>query len=116
MRKVILTLTIFFISSCIITAQTTGRGKITGKILDEQQKPIDGATAELLRGKDSSLIKVAISNKSGVIEFENIRFGSYFVKATSVNRERSFSSVVSLSADENAVTLADISLKPAAKE
>jgi len=84
--------------------------------MDEQQRPVEGATAELLRAKDSALVKVAISNKSGVIEFENIRFGSYIVKTTYVNHERSFSSVVTLSADENAITLADVFLKPAAKE
>jgi hypothetical protein len=115
MQKITLTLIILFISSFIM-AQTTGRGKITGKIMDEQQKPVEGATAELLRAKDSALVKVAISNKAGVIEFESIRFGSYIVRTTYVNHERSFSSVITLSADDNAITLADVSLKPAAKE
>lgn len=116
MRKPALTLIIFLIASYIVSAQTTERGKISGKVTDEQQKPIEGATAELLRTKDSSLVKVAISNKSGLIEFENIRFGSYFIKTTYVNHERSFSSIIDLSATNNAVTINDVILKPAAKE
>ena len=116
MRKPALTLIIFLIASYMVSAQTTERGKISGKVTDEQQKPIEGATAELLRTKDSSLVKVAISNKSGLIEFENIRFGSYFIKTTYVNHERSFSSIIDLSATNNAVTINDVILKPAAKE
>ena len=116
MRKPAFTLLIFLIASYIVVAQTSERGKISGKILDEQQKPIEGATAELLRVKDSSLVKAAISNKAGVIEFENIRFGSYFIKTTYVNHGRSFSSVIDLSATNNSITVNDITLKPAAKE
>ena len=116
MRKPALTLIIFLIASYMVSAQTTERGKISGKVTDEQQKPIEGATAELLRTKDSSLVKVAISNKSGLIEFENIRFGSYFIKTTYVNHERSFSSIIDLSATNSAVTVNDIILKHAAKE
>jgi len=116
MRKPALTLIIFLIACYIVSAQTTERGKISGKVTDEQQKPIEGATAELLRTKDSSLVKVAISNKSGLIEFENIRFGSYFIKTTYVNHERSFSSIIDLSATNSAVTVNDIILKHAAKE
>ena len=116
MYKTILGALLFLLSSLSISAQTTERGKISGKITDEQQKPIEGVTAELLRAKDSSLVKVAISNKSGLIEFENIRFGSYFIKTSFINHERSFSAIVHLSADNNAVTIADMPLKAVAKE
>ena len=79
MQKLTVTFLMLLVFSCITTAQTSERGKITVKIIDEQQKPIEGATAELLRAKDSALVKVAISNRSGVAEFENIRFGSYLI-------------------------------------
>ena len=111
-----LILSLLFISTCFITAQTVERGKITGKIIDEQQKPIEGATAELLRVKDSSLVKVAISNKAGFVEFENIRFGSYFIRTSHVNHERSFSGTIELTPESNTVTFGDISIKPSAKE
>jgi hypothetical protein len=109
-------LSILVICCCIVIAQTPERGRITGKIIDEQQKPIEGATADLLRVTDSSLVKVAISNKMGVVEFENIRFGSYLIRVTDVNHQRSFSSVVELSAESNTTTFSDITLKPSAKE
>src|ERR1043165_2853205 len=114
MRKLIFALLLFVSSG--LWAQIPERGKITGKVTDEQQKPIEGATAELLRAKDSSLVKVAISNKTGAIEFEGIRFGSYVIRTTSVNHARAFSSVINLSAENNQIAVNDISLKQTAKE
>lgn len=116
MRKKIPGLLLLLVSAFSVLGQTTERGKIIGKIIDDQRKPIEGATAELLRAKDSGLVKVVISDKAGVIEFESIRFGSYIIKTTYVNYERSFSPVINLSADNNSITIADISLKTAAKE
>jgi len=115
MQKLILTLLILLCSSIIAIAQTE-RGKISCKILDEQQKPIEGATAELLRVKDSSLVKVALSNRSGSAEFENIRFGSYFIRVSYVNHQRSFSPRFELNAENSTPAIVDITLKPAAKE
>lgn len=115
MQKLCNTILLFLFSISAVIAQTE-RGKISGKVTDEQQKPIEGATAELLMVRDSSLVKVSISNRSGSIEFENIRFGSYFIKTTYVNHERSFSTVITLSAEANAITIADIPLKASAKE
>lgn len=116
MQKLVLTLSLLIISSCFVTAQTVERGTIRGKIIDEQQKPVEGATAELLRAKDSSLVKVAISNKGGLVEFENIRFGSYFIRTSHVNHQRSFSATIELTQENNTVTFADINIKPSAKE
>ena len=64
-----------------VTAQTK-IGKISGLITDENQKPIDGATVSLLQAKDGRLVKVAISNKQGIYEFEKIADGEYIVSTT----------------------------------
>lgn len=116
MQKLILVFGLLITLSSVVVAQTVERGKIAGKIVDEQKKTIEGATAELLEARDSSLVKVAISNKAGIVEFENIRFGSYFIRTTYVNHQRTFSHPVTLSAENRSVTFADITLKPAAKE
>jgi hypothetical protein len=115
MQKLILGLATIFISSCLV-AQAPQRGKIIGKILNEEFRPVQGATAELLRSKDSSLVKVAIADKNGTIEFENIRFGAYLVRVTHVNHLKSFSRLITLSAETNAVNFPDITVTPAPKE
>ena len=41
------------------------------------KKPValENATVELIKAKDSSLVKVAITDKNGIAEFEKISFG-----------------------------------------
>lgn len=116
MRRISFTGIILLISGYMAIAQVTQRGKITGKITDELMKPIDGVTAELLRTKDSSLAKVAISDKAGFIEFESIPFGSYFIRINTVSFEKVFTPALVLSSDISSVNAADIILKPASKE
>lgn len=63
-------------------AQSSGY-QITGKITG-LNKPIDGATVNLLAAKDSSLIKTLVGNANGSFVFDNIKNGSYFISATAI--------------------------------
>jgi len=101
--------------SCIAYAQT-GRGKISVTILNDQQSGVENATVELLRAKDSSLVKVAITDKNGLAEFENIRFGNYILKANNAGKLAQLSSSFSLSSDQTQVTIPKIILQPDAKQ
>ena len=67
------------------SAQTDQRGKLTVTIKDENGTALENSTIELLRVKDSSLVKASLSDQSGKAELENIRYGSYFLKITMVN-------------------------------
>ena len=69
--------------SFAVMAQTRS-GKISGVITDENAQPVESATASLQRAKDSSLVKVAITDKYGLFEFENLSEGEYFVTVTAV--------------------------------
>ena len=95
MNRVTLSLIILFFAA-IVSAQTSVRGKITTTILNQDKKPVENATAELLRSKDSSLIKTALSDKSGLVEFEQIPFGSYIIRTSMVNHDKQFSSVITV--------------------
>ena len=46
----------------IMFAQVQAQSKISGKVLDEKQKPAEFATAALLNAKDSSMVKAEITN------------------------------------------------------
>jgi hypothetical protein len=94
----------------------TNRGKISVTIVSDQQSAIENATVELLKAKDSSLVKVAITDKNGVAEFENISFGSYILKASSAGRVTQLSSSFNLSSDQSLVTVPKIGLQPDAKQ
>ncbi len=81
-------LLIFIVSILVAfksTAQSLNKGNFSVAIKSESQSPIVNATVELLESKDSFLVKVAISNNNGIADFENIAFGNYLIKTTSVN-------------------------------
>ena len=52
---------------------------ISGKITDQQSKPMSSATVTLLKAKDSSSIKFSVTDKAGFYQFENIAPGQYLV-------------------------------------
>jgi iron complex outermembrane recepter protein len=97
-------------------AQETTRGRITVSVFNHQQMALENASVELRRAKDSAVIKVAITEKSGLAEFENIRFGSYFIKVTVVNYGPYNSNVFELSAERSSVQLPDVSLQQMATQ
>ncbi|MCS3796935.1 TonB-dependent receptor domain-containing protein [Niastella sp. OAS944] len=76
--------------SIIATAQNK-TGKISGVITDADAQAVESATASLQRAKDSALVKVAVSDKYGLFEFDNLAEGEYFVTVTAVgfNKQRS---------------------------
>jgi iron complex outermembrane receptor protein len=77
----LLTLVGFVLVGFTLPAQTS---KIIGSIYDEQGKGLALTTVSLLKTKDSSLVKVSLSDQSGQYQFLNINDGNYFVAASSV--------------------------------
>ncbi len=92
---------LIFIVSLLVTfkstAQSVNKGNFSVAIKNESQSPIVNATVELLESKDSFLVKVAISNNNGIADFENIAFGNYLIKTTSVNYVPEYSALFELS-------------------
>lgn len=64
-------------------AQTTG-GKISGSVLDDAKKPLDGATVILLTSKDSAIVSTQLVNPDGSFAFQNLKDDTYLIKATYV--------------------------------
>jgi iron complex outermembrane receptor protein len=90
--KTLLVLAILLSQLTGLHAQTAKQNaKITGKLLNEQGKAVDYATVSLLKAKDSSIVKGALSNDNGIYTFERIAAGSYVVKATMVGYDKAVS-------------------------
>ena len=101
---------------CVATAQTTVPGKISVTILNDQQQPAENATVQLLKAKDSGLVKVAITDKDGVADFNNISLGTYILKVSMVSFQNYFSASFEVSAEKWAVQLEKIQLIKTTKE
>ncbi len=94
-------------------AQTNTAGKVTGSIKDGgQQKIIDAASVSLLKAKDSSLVKVAITDSAGNFVVENVKDGAYLVLATSIGHSKTYSKVFSVSSEQLNVNIGVLQLIP----
>ena len=93
-------------------AQTITRVK--GEVKDENQKPVSGITVSLLKSKDSSLVKAAITDNSGSYVFEGIKEGAYLLGITAVGFQKSFSQSIEVKEGAD-VAMPSFSLLPQAK-
>ncbi len=109
MRRIVLMICLVACSLISIAQQPT-KGSVTLRIVNSRQAGLENATVELLKGKDSSLVKVAITDREGNALFENIPFGSYLAKITIVNFTTQYTSPIQLSELQTSVSLPAITL------
>lgn len=71
--------------------------KLTVTVVNDRQTAIANATVELLLSSDSSLVKAAITDSTGLAVFPQLASGSYLLHTTSVNYNGQYSSVIQVS-------------------
>jgi len=82
--------------------------QINGIAKDENGTPLNGATISLVKAKDSSVIKLAVTKTNGAYSFSDIKEGSYKVLASFVGYKPSFSSTFSVGVSD--VSLPELQL------
>ncbi len=90
-------------------------GKVSGIITDESQKPLQSASVSLLRAKDSSLVKTAVTNKEGKYEFESINEGKFLLFVSSVGFQKKYGQSLEITAANSSFTAETIRLSAEAK-
>ncbi len=108
-------LTLFTVSIFSFAKAQESRGKISVTVVNPQSAPIENATAELRNAKDSSLVKTSLTDKTGLGEFDKVRFGDYFIKVSMMNYKPQSSSF-SLKENQPALQLPTISLAAGSNE
>lgn len=103
---------IAFLLAVLAEAQTNQ--KVSGTVTDAESKPVSSATVSLLRAKDSSLVKLAVSGRSGAYEFLSIKEGRYLLSASSVGFGKAYSQQFEVK--DNDVALPALSLREAPKD
>ena len=88
---------------------------VSGSAVDTKYAPVESATISLMKSKDSSIIKIAVSNKEGKFSFTGIPFGNYFITVSSVNFNRVNSGVFPISENDTAALLDALILQRVAK-
>jgi hypothetical protein len=59
--------------------------EITIKIADAKNAPVESANIGLFKSPDSTLLKIAFSEKQGIFSFSTIPYGHYYVTVNTVN-------------------------------
>lgn len=89
MKKILLTIAIFFtIGHISLLANILSENSVAGKVTDAQGKPIQAATVSLLNAKDSSLVKVEITDINGSFRFPTSAPGDYLLSYSSSGYEK----------------------------
>lgn len=86
------------------------QGKIDVTVKDDQQKPVDGAFAQLLNHKDSSLVKYSISGADGKIEFDGLKNGQFIIYIAQTGYENYYSDVITIDSLHKNVSVPDMVL------
>ena len=93
-----------------VSAQSTETGVLTGIVVNQEQKLIEGASVCLLQSSDSSIVKYELSDKNGAFQFSNLKQGSYLLKVTFVGYQSRFHGPVTYSPLGQALDLGKIQM------
>ncbi|MFI5151761.1 MAG: TonB-dependent receptor domain-containing protein [Chitinophagales bacterium] len=92
-------------------SQAQNGGTVSGLVQDENKKPIELATASLLKASDSSVIKTSASDKTGKFIFNHVHPGKFLVSVSAVAHSVSYSTAFEISNANSSVSLEQFILK-----
>jgi outer membrane receptor protein involved in Fe transport len=104
----------FFATPMAVFAQQK-QAAISGQVTDAQKKALESATVALLQGKDSSVIKYGVADKSGRFVFENLDAGQYLVLVSAAGFEKKYSAKLTVGNQAEAFQLPILVLDQQAK-
>ena len=109
---------LFALAVITLSSQANGQnkvGNVSGTIYATDGSPLQGATIALLKAKDSSLTKVALSGKNGVFEMEKLPDGKFLIKISAVGFATYFSKAFTLGETNPSFNLQTVSMAVAEK-
>ncbi|HTI59445.1 TonB-dependent receptor domain-containing protein [Mucilaginibacter sp.] len=90
-------------------------GQVSGRVTDTAGRPVQFATAALLRSADSAIINSATVNDTGIFRIDGAQPGKYFMRITAVGYQTYRSAVFDISRGQNA-DLGRLVMKPNGKQ
>ncbi len=101
-----------FIFFCI-SHSINGQGILIGIVIDENKKPVEGATVVLSLLNDSTNRRSVIADKNGEFLFEKIPFGYYRLRLSSVGFQNQLLDSIYFRQERFYFNLNDLIMKPA---
>lgn len=109
MRLVLFSL--LFFNAFAVFSQPAASGLLTGNLLDEGKKAVSGATVQLVLIADSAESKSGFSDETGAFSFQQVAFGYYRLKISSVGFQPLVIDSIHFRAERFDFNLSDIVLK-----
>ncbi|HSU29467.1 MAG TPA: outer membrane beta-barrel protein, partial [Chitinophagaceae bacterium] len=114
MRKLFTLFTSILLCSSSLWSQQKN-GKISGSVQDNTGKPLQSITVSLVKAKDSSVIKFAVTGKDGKYDFDHIAEGNYRISLSSIGYEKKFSESFGITSASNPIQLDPLQMAEAAR-
>lgn len=108
--KLLITLSFLILQSMTVFSQT---GKISGMVTSVDERVVEAATVSLIHSADSSVVKIEVTDKNGLYEFEKITPGKYKIKIDAVGYKTIVTDELQLSVDKTSVTMTAVKLAQA---
>ena len=100
---------VLFLYCCLVVpAQNTGR--ISGKVADSLQRPLEGATI-LVAGSNNVAVKTALSDDKGAFVLEKIKPGTYRLIVSMSGFRKDSSIEVAISEEKNIANVGTVKLE-----
>lgn len=90
--------------------ENVGKGKIAGKVIDAENKPVEFANIVLFRTSDTAMITGVITDNTGRFELTGIENGNYYLMVSFIGYEDKVIKDIQISPQNRNVILADISM------
>lgn len=113
MKKLLFALTLLTTLSFAGYAQS--QSSIKGMVNDGE-KAMEAASISLLKAKDSTLVKMLVSDKAGKFQFDAPKPGNYLVMVSAVGYKKSYTPAFEISEANPSIDLKTISLTVASKD
>jgi len=115
MRKLSLLFLMMLATASFSIAQNR-TARLTGKVGAPNQTALSAATISLLKAKDSSVVKMTVTDQNGLYQFDNLKPGKYVIAASAVGYQKNYSQVLAISEDSSAKEVTPILLSAASKD
>lgn len=110
----IITLTLLLTVTTVFS-QTPAKGKLSGQINGTAGKPLEFSTVMLVKASDSTLVKGAVTDASGLYEFDAVAEGQYRVAAQQMGYQKKYSATFAVDAEHLNVKLPALTLPEESK-
>ncbi|OSZ77731.1 hypothetical protein CAP36_15310 [Chitinophagaceae bacterium IBVUCB2] len=112
LKRVSTTLTALLFFICAIAQEKPASGLLTGNVMDEKKKALEGATVQLISLADTVKRKSAVTDKTGQFTFQNVDFGHYKLSITYIGLQPLTIDSIHFRMERFDFNLADITLMP----